>query len=277
MALSSDQRALVHQLGALHLAAMRGDREAVAKCAGIARQAASGDPRATVFRNTIAVIHWKRRDQTQWNSAEALYQRLSQGDALARQQLADLLNRLRQGDESVRPLFSTLKAIHRKQKASAWSGPGQPKTGHYPMPQYHRPGIIVGGSQSYPTMRNMVGCGGIVVGQSYPVLDAVALSNLMGLIARARASIPSDFAAAATAPSSEVPAGGGSQGWDLANALKPKLQTLQLTPSLASAVLKATTNSPQPINKTLAMTSLAKTPSMTQVQQQLRANFVKLN
>lgn len=192
MNLSPAARKYVHKLGALHLRAAKGDREALALCANIARRAAAGDTLAQRARNTIAAIHWKRRNGELYVYAESLYACLLRDEPAAQAELASLLQRLRSGDASAKPLFSTLKAIHRKHKASAWSGPGQPRIGHYPMPSHHRPGIVIGATSAYP------------------VLDSLALSRLLALIAQATASIPFDFTAtpareaAAAAPSGPV-------------------------------------------------------------------------
>lgn len=172
MSLSPAQRRLVHQLGDLHKRAANGDREAIGQCTTLVRKADAGDKQAYALSNTLRVIHWKRTNKVRFAQAEVFYRRLQQHDPQAWQELRSLVSRVKSGDTSVKPLFSTLKAVHRKYKSSAWSGPGQPQTGHYPMPTQHRPGIVFGAMDAPP------------------LFDPNILAGLLALIARARYSIP---------------------------------------------------------------------------------------
>ena len=166
-------QAFLHRLGALHKRASNGDREAIGQCSTIVRRAAAGDAKAYRVANTLMVIHWTRRNRERFQDAEVFYRRLQGQDPAAWRGLRALVSQKEAGDPEAKSLFSTLKAVHRKYKSSVWSGPGQPRTGHYPMPSYHRPGIAIGAEMPQAN-----------------VIDTNLLANLLALISWARYSVP---------------------------------------------------------------------------------------
>lgn len=138
--------------------AQRGDREAVNAVRRCRARAAAGDERAKVAFNTLRVLHWMGREgKEKYARLEAFYGRCLHGDPQSRAQLRDIVTRAKGGDEGAIRTFRVLKSVHHKYKASAWSGPGEPKIGGYGMPNIHRAGIDIPGlgnipiAPSYPT------------------------------------------------------------------------------------------------------------------------------
>lgn len=141
----------VQKLTALLGRAQRGDREAVNLVKRARARAATGDRRAQVVFNTLRVLHWMSREgKEKYARLEAFYGRCLHKDPSACAQLKGIVQRAKGGDEAALRTFRVLKSVHHKYKASAWSGPGEPKIGGYGMPNIHRAGIDIPGLGNIP-------------------------------------------------------------------------------------------------------------------------------
>lgn len=138
---------LLQRLQSVYQRLVLGDPALTRKVAEWKRLAKAGHPRAKVVYNSLAVLHWRRRDTMAFAHAEVFYNRLRAYDRRAHAELRQLVERKNAGDAKAKALFSTLKAVHHKRKASLWSnGPGAPQTGYHPMPSHHRVGIDIPGA-----------------------------------------------------------------------------------------------------------------------------------
>lgn len=135
---------LLQKLQGIYQRLVLGDRTLAGKVAEWKRLAKAGHPRAKVVYNSLAVLHWRKRDVAAFARAEVFYNRLRAYDRAAHAELRSLVGRERAGDPKAQAIFSALKAVHHKRKASLWSqGPGAPSTGYYPMPSQNRVGIEI--------------------------------------------------------------------------------------------------------------------------------------
>lgn len=137
-----DRSVLLQRLQNVYQRLVMGDPALTRKVAEWRRMAKAGDPRAKVVYNSLAVLHWSRKDNLAFAKAEVFYNRLRAYDRQAHAELRRLVARKDAGDAQARTSFSALKAVHHKRKASLWTkGPGAPRTGYYPLPSKHRVGI----------------------------------------------------------------------------------------------------------------------------------------
>lgn len=187
-------QATFQKLGLLLSRALKGDQAATLALRRIRAKAQGGNQEAKVYHNTLAVLHWRRREgKKKYDMAEAFYGKLLNRDPAARDRMARIAHGVRAGDEECVRVFRVLKSIHHKYKASAWTGPGQPKIGGYGMPNIHRAGIDIPGlgnipipgAQYYPTP------GINPYGNPLP-LNPQSIAGLLNLIAQAR-SAPSPW------------------------------------------------------------------------------------
>lgn len=145
------RRADLQKLEALLNRAQRGDREAINLIRRARARAATGEERARVAFNTLRVLHWMGREgKEKYARLEAFYGRCLHKDPGSCAQLRGIVQRAKGGDEGALRTFRVLKSIHHKYKASAWSGPGEPKIGGYGMPNIHRAGIDIPGLGNFP-------------------------------------------------------------------------------------------------------------------------------
>lgn len=147
----SNRAGALRRLQAVYARLVLGDPVLARKVAECKRLAKAGDPQAKVIYNSLAVLHWNRRDRLAFARAEVFYNRLRAYDKQAHAELRRLVSRKNAGDRQAQALFSTLKAVHHKRKASLWTtGPGSPTTGYHPMPIQHRVGIEIPGLGNVP-------------------------------------------------------------------------------------------------------------------------------
>lgn len=141
-----DRSVLLQRLQNVYQRLVLGDPALTRKVAEWKRLAKAGHPRAKVVYNSLAVLHWRRRDTLAFAQAETFYNRLRAYDRQAHAELRQIVSRKNAGDPKAKAFFSTLKAVHHKRKASLWSnGPGAPQTGYHPMPSQHRVGVDIPG------------------------------------------------------------------------------------------------------------------------------------
>ncbi len=138
---------LLQRLQGVYQRLVLGDTALARKVAEWKRLAKAGNPKAKVVYNSLAVLHWQRRDTLAFARAEVFYNRLRAYDREAHAELRRIIGRKNAGDPQSTAFFSILKAVHHKRKASLWSnGPGSPQTGYHPMPSHHRIGIDIPGA-----------------------------------------------------------------------------------------------------------------------------------
>lgn len=141
----ANREELLRRLDNVYQRAVLGEKDVVQQIAAWKKAAKEGNPKAKICYNSLAALHWARKDQWAFAQAEIFYNKLAAQDRDAHQKLSLLVERKKKGDSRAQATFSTLKAVHHKRKASLWTkGPGSPSIGHYPMPYYHRPGIQFG-------------------------------------------------------------------------------------------------------------------------------------
>ncbi len=144
--MSPKDRELLSRLQALLSRLMAGDPEAQDAAAKLKASAKRGDRVAFAAWNTLAALYWQKNSPT-WQLAEGKYAKLIAEDPQAQAWFRDLQVSARgQGPQAdlAKKAFAMLKAIHNHRKESVWY-PGAPRTGYYPMPTRHRPGIVIGG------------------------------------------------------------------------------------------------------------------------------------
>lgn len=184
---------LLQRLQGIYQRLVLGDAALTRKVASWKRLAKAGDPRAKVVYNSLAVIHWTRRDRLAFAKAETFYNRLRAYDKRAHAELRQLVSRKNAGDAMAQAMFSTLKAVHHKRKASLWAtGPGAPTTGYHPMPSYHRVGVDIPGALNQLGQYGQQWLGGAYPAppqpQMYLPLTPQAVAMLVQLIQQVLAS-----------------------------------------------------------------------------------------
>lgn len=156
---------LLAQLEALLAKLARGDASAFDAAQKLKAAAKRGDKAALKAWGTLAALYWgKPRDQRAkrpvsltWARAEGFYERLLADEPQALARFKSIQVAMRSGgpgSDDAKKAFAMLKAIHNHRKSSVWY-PGAPKVGYYPMPQRHRPGIVIGADPFIPGMPAM--------------------------------------------------------------------------------------------------------------------------
>jgi hypothetical protein len=246
-------QATFQKLGLLLSRALKGDKNSTLALRRIRAKAQAGNQEAKVYHNTLAVLHWKRREgEKKYALAEAFYGKLMHKDPAARSRLARIVQGMRAGDPECLKVFRVLKSVHHKYKASAWTGPGQPKIGGYGMPNIHRAGIDIPGLGNIP----------IPGAQYYPTPGINPYGNPLPLNPQSIAGLLNLIAQARTAPSPwQIPGlpGGMPQGlpdvfrggapqdtWESSPA--PFVSSTQTTPgSQNTAIRSFSASAPKPI------------------------------
>jgi len=186
-----NRAALLQRLQGVYQRLVLGDPALTRKVAEWKRLAKAGDPRAKVVYNSLAVLHWNKRDKYAFARAETFYNRLRAFDKQAHAELRQIVQRKNAGDPQAQAVFSTLKAVHHKRKASLWSnGPGAPQTGYHPMPSYHRVGVDIPGALNQFGQLGQQFLGGLQQPQQsmYLPLTPQAIAMLIQLIQQVMAS-----------------------------------------------------------------------------------------
>jgi hypothetical protein len=156
---------LLTKLQAL-LARLAGGDPAARDAAGKLKEASKrGDKVAARAWGTLAALYWgKTQRRKAWAKAEAFYARLTANEPKAVERLKKVHALARDSSsprsDDAKKAFAMLKAVHNHRKESVWY-PGAPKTGYYPMPQRHRPGIVTGGPFDIPGLGGLPGNLGI--------------------------------------------------------------------------------------------------------------------
>lgn len=177
---------LLQRLQDVYQRLVLGDPALTRKVAEWKRLAKAGHPRAKVVYNSLAVLHWSRRDNLAFAKAEVFYNRLRAYDREAHAELRQIVARKDAGDPHAKAFFSTLKAVHHKRKASLWSnGPGSPQTGYHPMPSHHRVGIDIPGAMNQFGQYGQQWLGAAQQPQMYLPLTPQAIMMLIQLIRQA--------------------------------------------------------------------------------------------
>lgn len=182
---------LLQRLQDIYRRLVLGDPALTRKVADWKRLAKAGNPKAKVVYNSLAVLHWNQRDKYAFARAETFYNRLRAYDKQAHAELRQLVARKNAGDPQAQAVFSTLKAVHHKRKASLWSnGPGAPQTGYHPMPSYHRVGVDIPGAMNQLGQYGQQFLGGLQQPQQqmYLPLTPQAIAMLLQLFQQVLAS-----------------------------------------------------------------------------------------
>lgn len=230
-----DRSVLLRRLQNVYQRLVMGDPALTRKVAEWKRLAKAGHPRAKVVYNSLAVLHWNRKDNLAFAKAEVFYNRLRAHDRQAHVELRQIVTRKNAGDAMARAMFSILKAVHHKRKASLWTkGPGSPRTGYYPMPSQHRAGIEMAPMTS-----------------PYLPLTPQAIATLVG---RIRSIL-------ATAKLVRAADGGVMRA--TSSMVKPRLMTTvpvaKVTTTVQPAVLASTVQTSRPVSSSM-LRSLAMNP-----------------
>lgn len=234
---------LLQRLQGIYQRLVLGDRALAGKVASWKRLAKAGDPRAKVAYNSLAVLHWNKRDKYAFARAETFYNRLRAYDKQAHAELRQLVSRKNAGDAAAQASFSALKAVHHKRKASLWSnGPGAPQTGYHPMPSYHRVGVDIPGALNQFGQYGQQWLGGLQQPQPqmYLPLTPQAVAMLIQLIQQVLASAGGGGMVRSLNPdnmdSAASPGGGFNPQID--GAFKPHIVTTTPKSSVSSTVIK---------------------------------------
>lgn len=187
-----DRSVLLQRLQGVYQRLVLGDPALTRKVAEWKRLAKAGHPRAKVVYNSLAVLHWNKRDKYAFARAETFYNRLRAHDKQAHAELRQIVARKNAGDPKAQATFSTIKAVHHKRKASLWTnGPGAPTTGYHPMPSYHRVGVDIPGALNQFGQYGQQWLGGLQQppqSQMYLPLTPQAIAMLIQLIQQVLAS-----------------------------------------------------------------------------------------
>lgn len=234
---------LLQRLQGIYQRLVLGDPTLTRKVAGWKKLAKAGDPRAKVVFNSLAVLHWQRQDTLAFAKAETFYNRLRAYDRQAHAELRQLVGRKNAGDAQAKALFSTLKAVHHKRKASLWSnGPGAPQTGYHAMPSHHRVGIDIPGAMNQLGQYGQQWLGGqYPQRQMYLPLTPQAVAMLVQLIQQVLATIQGGGMVRSMNPdldASPMPLGPAPFSPSFSDEFKPRIVTTTPKPAIQSLALK---------------------------------------
>jgi len=139
---------LLSKLQTLLAKLAKGDPEARDAASKLKEASKRGDKSAARAWGTLAALYWgKLAKRKAWARVEDFYAKLTADDPKALDRLKKLQAVAKSNSpksDDAKKAFAMLKAVHNHRKESVWY-PGAPKTGYYPMPQRHRPGIVTGG------------------------------------------------------------------------------------------------------------------------------------
>lgn len=108
-------------------------------------RARRGDRRAVVVVGALQALDRSRSWTHNRIKAQDLYDAVLRRDISARKTLGQILSGVRGGRPSAVRAYKLLQDVHLQRKASSWTGPGSPRTGHHPMPYHHRVGVYIPG------------------------------------------------------------------------------------------------------------------------------------
>ena len=201
---------LLSKLQTLLARLAKGDPEARDAASKLKEASKRGDRTAARAWGTLAALYWgKISKRKSWALVEHFYTKLLANDpkaldrlnklqalanpSPAEQQLARAREsgkiltqsqaiaqglRSQETKDKAKKALAMLKAVHNHRKESVWY-PGAPKTGYYPMPQRHRPGIVTGGPfDNLPGLPGNLGIPGLGGGGGIPGLPAGLPGNL---------------------------------------------------------------------------------------------------
>jgi hypothetical protein len=144
---------LLSKLQTLLAKLAKGDPEARDAASKLKEASKRGDKAAARAWGTLAALYWgKLAKRKAWSRVEDFYAKLTADDPKALDRLKKLQAVAKSNSpksDDAKKAFAMLKAVHNHRKESVWY-PGAPKTGYYPMPQRHRPGIVTGGPFDIP-------------------------------------------------------------------------------------------------------------------------------
>jgi hypothetical protein len=139
---------LLSKLQTLLARLAKGDPEARDAASKLKEASKRGDKAAARAWGTLAALYWgKLAKRKAWERVERFYAQLTADDPKALDRLKKIQAVAKSNSpksDHAKKAFAMLKAVHNHRKQSVWY-PGAPKTGYYPMPQRHRPGIVTGG------------------------------------------------------------------------------------------------------------------------------------
>lgn len=140
------------QITTLYRRAAAGDPYARHHVGAIVRRAQAGNHDALSVINVMHRLETERRNIQNRILATDLYDKVKAGDARAKKTLGQILGGVSKGRPSAVQAFKLLQKVHLQKKATAWTGPGSPRTGHHPMPSVNRVGIYVPGLGEVPNL-----------------------------------------------------------------------------------------------------------------------------
>jgi hypothetical protein len=173
---------LLSKLQTLLAKLAKGDPEARDAASKLKEASKRGDKAAARAWGTLAALYWgKLAKRKAWARVEDFYAKLTADDPKALDRLKKLQAIAKSNSpkaDHAKKAFAMLKAVHNHRKESVWY-PGAPKTGYYPMPQRHRPGIVTGGPfDNLPGLPGNLGIPGLGGGGGIPGLPAGLPGNL---------------------------------------------------------------------------------------------------
>jgi len=111
----------LQKLQTIYSRAAGGDDAARKYLAQCRAAALAGSAEAREIHNTMAVLHWRKRNLQPWSEIEKLHSGLMRRDTEAKQAFKSILTGCKRGDKRSKQLFAALKAIHNQRKSGLWS------------------------------------------------------------------------------------------------------------------------------------------------------------